>query len=59
MKIFLAIWYIWLIVFFGVYTSIAYRQSLWSYNNAKPAAKRALLFLVLIILTIMAESYFK
>jgi len=55
----LIIWYIWLTGCFSGYTYVAYRKSLWSFNEAKPWAKRSLLFLALFIVTGICESYFK
>ncbi|MNH35915.1 hypothetical protein D3C79_966580 [compost metagenome] len=55
----LIFWYLWLVVCFGYYTYIAYGKSLWSFNSAKPFAKRALMFFVLFILTGICESYLK
>ena len=55
----LIFWYVWLTGCFGFYTYVAYGKSLWSWNSAKPWAKRALLFLALFIFTGICESYLK
>lgn len=55
----LIIWYLLLASGFSYCTYVAFEKSLWSTNAAKPWAKRGLLFLLVIILSICAVSYFR